>query len=59
LGFLDSRSAATRGVVQAIGGDPLTLTPLFGSSDTTAIRDCLQLGPLQVNEPDQSVSEEP
>ena len=28
------------------GGDPLTLTRLFGLSDTTAIRYCLELGPL-------------
>jgi hypothetical protein len=28
------------------GGDPLTLTGLFGLSDTTAIRYCLELGPL-------------
>jgi site-specific recombinase XerD len=27
-------------------GDPLTLTRLFGLSDTTAIRYCLELGPL-------------
>jgi integrase len=32
--------------VQATGGDPLTLTRLFGLSDTTAIRYCLELGPL-------------
>jgi hypothetical protein len=32
--------------VQATGGDPLRLTRLFGISDTTAIRYCLELGPL-------------
>jgi hypothetical protein len=32
--------------VQATDGDPLTLTRLFGISDTTAIRYCLELGPL-------------
>jgi hypothetical protein len=32
--------------VQATGGDPLTLTLLFGISDPTAIRYCLELGPL-------------
>ncbi|HZD69998.1 MAG TPA: hypothetical protein VFA45_14160 [Actinomycetes bacterium] len=32
--------------VQASGGDPLTLTRLFGITDTTAIRYCLELGPL-------------
>jgi hypothetical protein len=32
--------------VQASGGDPLTLTRLFGLSDTTAIRYCLEFGPL-------------
>jgi hypothetical protein len=31
--------------VQASGGDPLTLTLLFGLSDPTAIRYCLQLDP--------------
>ncbi len=29
------------------GGDPLTLTGLFGLSDTTAIRYCAELGPLE------------
>jgi integrase len=33
--------------VHATGGDPLTLTRLFGLSDPTAIRYCLELGPLQ------------
>jgi integrase len=38
--------------VQATGGDPLTLTRLFGISDPTAIRYCLELDPLdQANEP--------
>jgi integrase len=32
--------------VQDSGGDPLTLTLLFGISDPTAIRYCLELGPL-------------
>jgi integrase len=32
--------------VQATGGDPFKLTRLFGISDTTAIRYCLELGPL-------------
>jgi integrase len=31
--------------VQATGGDPLKLTRLFGITDTTAIRYCLELGP--------------
>jgi hypothetical protein len=31
--------------VQASGGDPLTLTRLFGLSDTTAIRYCAELDP--------------
>jgi hypothetical protein len=31
--------------VQATGGDPLTLTRLFGITDTTAIRYCAELGP--------------
>lgn len=31
--------------VHATGGDPLKLTRLFGLSDTTAIRYCLELGP--------------
>jgi hypothetical protein len=30
----------------ATGGDPLTLARLFGITDTTAIRYCLELGPL-------------
>ena len=33
--------------VQATGGDPLKLTRLFGISDPTAIRYCLELDPLQ------------
>jgi hypothetical protein len=33
--------------VQASGGDPLTLTLLFGLSDPTAIRYCAELGPLR------------
>jgi integrase len=33
--------------VQATGGDPLTLTRLFGITDTTAIRYCLELDPPQ------------
>jgi hypothetical protein len=38
--------------VQATGGDPLKLTRLFGITDTTAIRYCLELGPLdQAHEP--------
>jgi hypothetical protein len=38
--------------VQASGGDPLTLTLLFGISDPTAIRYCLELGPLdRVHQP--------
>jgi hypothetical protein len=45
LGFLDSRSAAALEAVQATSGDPLTLTRLFGSSDTTAIRYCAELDP--------------
>jgi integrase len=32
--------------VQATNGDPLKLTRLFGITDTTAIRYCLELGPL-------------
>ncbi len=32
--------------VHTSGGDPLTLTKLFGLSDPTAIRYCLELGPL-------------
>jgi hypothetical protein len=32
--------------VDATGGDPLTLTRLFGISDPTAIRYCAELGPL-------------
>jgi integrase len=40
--------------VHATGGDPLTLTRLFGIADTTAIRYCLELGPLdQADEPRQ------
>jgi hypothetical protein len=40
--------------VQATGGDPLTLTRLFGIADATAIRYCLELGPLdQVHQPRQ------
>jgi hypothetical protein len=40
--------------VQATGGDPLKLTRLFGISDPTAIRYCLELGPLDhVDEPRQ------
>jgi hypothetical protein len=31
--------------VQATGGDRLTLTWLFGITDTTAIRYCLELDP--------------
>jgi hypothetical protein len=46
--------------VQATGGDPLTLTRLFGLSDPTAIRYCLELGPLDrqaglVREPGEGV----
>jgi site-specific recombinase XerD len=38
--------------VQATGGDPLKLTEFFGVSDPTAIRYCLELGPLdQADEP--------
>jgi hypothetical protein len=32
--------------VQASAGDPLTLTLLFGLSQPTAIRYCLEIGPL-------------
>jgi hypothetical protein len=39
--------------VQATGGDPLMLTRLFGLSDPTAIRYCLQLGPLDQASPPQ------
>jgi hypothetical protein len=38
--------------VQASGGDPLTLTLLFGLSDPTAIRYCLELDPLQHQHPE-------
>jgi hypothetical protein len=38
--------------VQASGGDPLTLTLLFGISDPTAIRYCLELDPLQHQHPE-------
>jgi site-specific recombinase XerC len=42
--------------VQATGGDPLRLTRLFGIADTTAIRYCLELGPLdQAHHADQVV----
>jgi hypothetical protein len=38
--------------VHTTGGDPLKLAKLFGLSDTTAIRYCLELGPLgQASEP--------
>jgi hypothetical protein len=38
--------------VHATGGDPLKLVRLFGLSDPTAIRYCLELGPLdQVHQP--------
>jgi hypothetical protein len=38
--------------VQATRGDPLKLSRLFGITDTTAIRYCLELGPLdQASEP--------
>jgi integrase len=38
--------------VQTTGGDPLTLTRLFGISDPTAIRYCFELDPLdQADEP--------
>jgi hypothetical protein len=44
--------------VQATGGDPLTLTLLFGISDPTAIRYCLELGPLdRVQEPHQPAAQ--
>jgi hypothetical protein len=40
--------------VHATGGDPLKLARLFGLSDPTAIRYCLELGPLdQPEEPQQ------
>jgi integrase len=40
--------------VHATAGDPLTLTRLFGIADTTAIRYCLEFGPLdQVHQPRQ------
>jgi hypothetical protein len=38
--------------VHASGGDPLTLTLLFGISDPTAIRYCLELDPLQHQHPE-------
>jgi site-specific recombinase XerC len=46
--------------VHATGGDPLKLTEFFGISDPTAIRYCLELGPLDreadpAQEPDRGV----
>jgi integrase len=38
--------------VHASGGDPLTLTLLFGISDPTAIRYCLELDPLGQQQPE-------
>jgi hypothetical protein len=50
----DLRTDRLLAEVHATGGDPLKLTEFFGITEPTAIRYCLELGPLdQIDEPHQ------